>query len=465
MPDSRQPNLGRLIGAPIAAIGVFATVLMWELEHVGAVMIGIVIVGGGMLACFLIVRRVRKRIDDLSSYYNRLLTIADEQSRRAEAANRLKDDFLATLSHELRTPLNSVLGWARLLATGKLDAPQSVKAVQAIERAGLAQARLIENLLDISRIVAGKLDITPRHIRLQPLIEAVVRSLAPAAAAKRIVVDTDLDLSVPAIAADPDRMQQVVWNLLSNAIKFTIAGGRVRVGLESEWQQIRLTCSDSGIGFNPEVAAHLFERFRQGDSSPTRQYGGLGLGLGIVRSLVELHGGTITAESAGVGHGSVFTVRLPIRASDEVAATEEPTVKPVLSGISVLVVDDDPQALEFLRAALEEHGAEVMIASSAGEAHDRFERQPPDVLLSDVLMPGESGFDLIREIRRLDAEHGGRIPAAALTALARDDDRKRAIAAGYQMHVVKPIDPFELARVVERLAHGDYDSGQDRAAS
>ena len=350
-----QPQLGRLIGLPIAAIGVLAAVLTWELEHVGAVTLGFLIAGGGVLACLMVVRRVRARIDYLSDYYGTLLKTADEQSQRADAANRLKDDFLSTLSHELRTPLNSVLGWARLLAGGKLDDTQSTKAIQAIERAGLAQSRLIEDLLDISRIVTGRLEITTRHTRVPPLIDAAVRALAPAAEAKRITVETALDAEMGAISADPERLQQVVWNLLSNAIKFTPSGGRVRLGLTSDGRQIRLTVGDSGIGFNPEVAAHMFERFRQGDSSTTRQYGGLGLGLGIVRSIVELHGGTVTAESAGESHGSVFTVCLPILSpADILPATRSAPPAPALTGVSVLVVDDDPQQLEFIRAALEE---------------------------------------------------------------------------------------------------------------
>jgi len=440
-----------MIGLPIAAIGVLAAFLTWELEHVVVVAVGLLIAGIGALVGVIVVRRVRARIDALSLYYEGLLRTADEESQRAEAANRLKDDFLATLSHELRTPLNSVLGWARLLAGGKLDAPQTAKAVEAIERAGLAQSRLIEDLLDISRIVSGRLQLAPRQTRMAPLVDAAVRALAPAAGAKRIAVDMALDRAIGPIAADPDRLQQVVWNLLSNAIKFTPSGGKVRVALSSNGEEVLLTVSDSGIGFAPDVAAHMFERFRQGDSSSTRPYGGLGLGLGIVRSIVELHGGTVDAESAGVGRGSTFTVCLPVLAAQGIPAGER---APELAGVSVLVVDDDPQELEFIRAALEEYDASVTLASSVREAQDLFEQHPPDVLLSDVMMPGEDGLALIRRIRLLDAAHGGQTPAAALTALARDDDRQEALAAGYQMHVIKPIDPFALARVVDHLARG-----------
>jgi signal transduction histidine kinase/ActR/RegA family two-component response regulator len=467
MPDYRPPQLGRLIGLPIAAIGVLAAVLTWELEHVGSVLLAFLIAAGGISVCVIVGRRVRAEIDTLAEYYETLLRIADEQSRRAETANRLKDDFLATLSHELRTPLNSVLGWARLLGSGKLDAPQTEKAIQAIERAGLAQAHLVDDLLDMSRIVGGKLQVEMRPTRLQPLVDAAVQSLQRAADARQITIDTDLDARVGPILGDPDRLRQVAWNLLSNAIKFTPAGGRVRVGVTSDDQQLRLTVSDTGIGLNPDVAEHLFERFRQGDSSPGRRYGGLGLGLGIVRHLIEQHGGTVTAESAGADRGSVFTVRLPIGASVEMPAPALPAQPaPVLDGLSVLLVDDDPQALEFGRSALEQYGASVAVATSAREAHARFAGHPPDVLVSDLAMPGEDGIHLIRAIRALDEEHGGRTPAAALTGLARADDRRRALTAGYQMHVTKPIDPFELASAVQRLARGEDDhEARDRVAS
>ncbi len=409
-----QRQLVRLIAMPIIVIGVLAAVLTWELEHVAALLVGFLIAGGGVLICILVVRRVRVRIDALSAYYETLLLTADEQSRRAEAANRLKDDFLATLSHELRTPVNSVLGWARLLSSGRLDEAQRKKAVEAIERAGVAQSRLIEDLLDISRIVAGKMEIAPKQTAVAPLIDAAVHALAPATDAKRIVVETELDQRIAPIAADPDRLQQVVWNLLSNAIKFTPSGGHVHIGLTADDGDVRITVRDDGIGFNPDVAAHMFERFRQGDSSSTRPYGGLGLGLGIVRSIVELHGGTVKAESAGEGRGSVFSVCLPILSPADAAASERPARHtPALTGVSVLVVDDDPQQLEFVRAALEEYDASVTLASSAGEACDQFERQRPDVLLSDLLMPGADGIDLIRRIRGWMRRTAACTPAAA----------------------------------------------------
>ena len=449
----------------MATIGALAAILVWELEHVGSILLAVLVLASVVVAALVVMRRVRQRVDDLAAHYEALLRTADEQSRRAEAANRLKDEFLATLSHELRTPLNSVLGWARLLATGKLDADQTTKAVQAIERAGWAQSRLVEDLLDVSRIVAGKLQISPRPTLLQPVVDAAVQSLAPATDAKRLTVQTSLDPAVGPIAVDPDRLQQVVWNLVSNAIKFTPSGGHVRLQLSSDAHHVRLVVSDSGIGFSPEIAAHLFERFRQGDSGTTRQFGGLGLGLGIVRHIVELHGGTVTADSAGESRGSAFTVCLPIvQAASAAAAAEPRNPTPVLRGVTVLVVDDDPQALEFARSTLEQYGASVMIASSVSEARERFTRSAPDVIVSDLRMPDGDGIDLIREVRTVDQQHGRRTPAAALTALARVDDRNRALAAGYQMHVVKPIDPFDLASAVERLAHSGGGEN-NRAAS
>jgi len=463
MPGYAPPQLVRLIVTPFVTIGVLAAVLVWDIEHVGSILLAVLIAVIGVAIGAFVSHQLRRDIDKVADYYAALLRTADDQSRQAEAANRLKDEFLATLSHELRTPLNSVLGWSRLLASGKLDATQTVHAVQAIERAGWAQSRVIEDLLDTSRIVSGKLQVTMRPTSVQPLVEAAVESLRAAADAKRIHLATAFDPTPRQIAADPDRLQQVVWNLVSNAIKFTERGGQVDVRLTSSAGELRLTVSDNGAGFAPHVASHLFERFRQGDSSTTRQYGGLGLGLGIVRAVVELHGGTVTAMSAGEGKGSTFEVRLPIRAWD--AAVAEPprldAPAPSLRGVTVLVVDDDEQARDFVRATLEQYGAVVVTAASAGEAKARFKREPPDVVVSDLLMPGEDGLQLIREIRQLDRAAGRLTPAAAISGLARADDRRRALSAGYQMHAAKPVDPSELVSIVERLvqpqsAYGEH---------
>lgn len=462
MNDDAPSQLGRLVGLPLATIGVVSALLVWEVEHVGSLLLAGILAAGGLLVAVIVVRRVRRKIETLGDHYEALLESADESSRRAEAASRLKDEFLATLSHELRTPLNSVLGWARLLASGRLDAPQTRQAVQAIERAGWAQSRVIEDLLDMSQIVGGKLEIHARPVLLQPLVEAAVRSLQAAADAKRISVAMQLDPLLGAIAADADRLQQVVWNLVSNAIKFTPADGRIAVRLAAEGDQISLSVTDNGIGFKPEIAAYLFERFRQGDSSTTRQFGGLGLGLGIVRHLVELHGGTVTARSDGPDHGSTFEVRLPLRtASTFTTDVAPPTDPPFLRGVSVLVVDDDDAALEYARSTLEQYGANVVTATSAGEARETYLRAQPDVIVSDLRMPGEDGIELIRTIRALEETRGTHTPAAALTALVRSDDRRRALTAGYEMHVAKPIDPREFAAAIERLAR---DTDQRRSS-
>lgn len=450
-----RPQLGKLVAVPLATIGVLAAVLVWEIEHVGSILLAALIAAVGISFAVVVARRVSVQIDEIAEHYETLLRTADAESRNADDANRVKDEFLATLSHELRTPLNSVLGWARLLASGKLDQDQSAKAVQAIERAGWAQSRLIEDLLDLSRIVSGQLHITPHPTFIQPLIETVVQSLHPAASAKNITVITRLAALNGPLSADPDRLQQVVWNLLSNAIKFTPVGGEVVMAVAPRDQELRITVTDTGIGFTADTASHLFERFRQGDSSTTRQFGGLGLGLGIVRHLVEAHGGTVSARSEGLNLGATFEVCLPWRAAETGALASPQTVQeaPLLRGVSVLIVDDDPASLDFTRSSLELYGATVTTASSAAEARERFRQSPPDVFLSDLRMPGEDGLELIRTLREFDAARGRTTPAAALTAMARSEDRRQALKAGFQIHVAKPIDAFELAVAVEQLYH------------
>src|SRR5438067_637044 len=351
MPGYTPPQLVRLIVTPFVTIGVLAAVLVWDIEHVGSILLAVLIAVTGVAIGAFVSHQLRRDIETVADYYAALLRTADEQSRQTEAANRLKDEFLATLSHELRTPLNSVLGWARLLASGKLDALQTMHAVQAIERAGWAQSRVIEDLLDTSRIVSGRLELTMQPTSVKSLVEAAV----------------------------------------------------------------------------------------------------------------ELHGGTVTAMSAGEDKGSTFEVRLPIRAWDT-AVAEPPrldTLAPSLRGVTVLVVDDDADARDFVRATLEQYGAVVVTAASAGEAKAQFRREPPDVMVSDLMMPGEDGLQLIRDIRQLDRAAGRLTPAAAITTLARADDRRRALTAGYQMHTAKPVDPSELVSIVERLvqpqsAYGEH---------
>ncbi|MGE0448176.1 MAG: hybrid sensor histidine kinase/response regulator [Vicinamibacterales bacterium] len=451
--DSR---LARSVVIPFATIGVLAALLVWEIEHVGSIVFALALAAAALAASIVVLRRFRTQLDELAGHYESLLRIAADESRRAEEAVRIKDEFLGMLSHELRTPLNSVLGWSRLLASGKLDQGQSERAVQAIERAGWAQLRLIEDLLDLSRILAGRLQISTKATRIQPIVHFVMQSLEPASLAKRIRIDAAIDPSIGALTIDPDRVQQIVWHLLSNAIKFTPAGGRVSVTLDRDGDQVRLAVADSGIGFDPDVSPVLFERFRQADSSSTRPYRGLGLGLGIVRHLVELHGGTVSARSGGPDQGATFEVHLPMRAAIEPEPTREHEIEsgPALEGVSVLVVDDDAGALDYARSSLERFGAVVFTARNAREALQRVQYNSPDVLLSDLRMPDEDGLQLIRDVRRIDRERGRITPAAALTALARTADRQLALGAGFQMHVTKPIEPKELAAAVEQLVGG-----------
>jgi len=384
--------------------------------------------------------------------------------REAEETSRLKDEFLATVSHELRTPLTPILAWVSQLRRRQLDPARTARALEAIERSARVQARLIDDLLEVSRIIGGKLRLDLRPMRLASVTEAASEAMRPAAAAKNIRVVTSLDPRIELIWGDPERLQQVMWNLLSNAIKFTPEGGRVDVGLERGVDShLELTVRDTGRGIAPEFLPHLFERFRQADASSTRALGGLGLGLAIVRHLVELHGGTVEAESAGEGKGTTVRVRMPFRVATHDAsgperahdvARETPAGGELapLGGLRVLVVDDEPDTCDVLEAVLREAGAEVRACRSAAEALAELETWWPDVLLSDIGMPGENGYALIRRIRAQETRHGRAIAAVALTAYARLEDRRKALSAGFQMHVPKPIDGDQLIAVVARVA-------------
>ncbi|HEY3065333.1 MAG TPA: PAS domain-containing protein [Methylomirabilota bacterium] len=377
--------------------------------------------------------------------------------RHAQEANRAKDEFLATLSHELRTPLHAMLGWTGILRRATMDSAEHNRAIEVIERNTRLQAQLIEDLLDVSRIVTGKLRLDVRPLDLPPVIEAALDSVRVAAAAKAIRIETALDTDVGPVSGDADRLQQVVWNLLSNAIKFTPRDGRVSVSLEGIGDHARISVSDTGVGISPAFLPHLFERFRQADSTATRTHGGLGIGLALVRHLVELHGGRVRAESAGEGQGATFTVELPLLPTTTTPAalrselTPAAEGLPALDGVRVLVVDDEADARELVTAVLERCGAIVEPAASAAEAEAALERSTPDVVVSDVGLPGEDGYALVRKLRSLDGERAG-IPAVALTAYAHPADRTRALLAGFQMHLAKPIEPEELAAVVANLA-------------
>jgi PAS domain S-box-containing protein len=370
----------------------------------------------------------------------------------AERATRAKDELLATLSHELRTPLNAILGWASMLQKGTLDAAATERGLAVIERNARAEAQLVEDLLDVSRIAAGKMRIDVRRVTPTDVVDAAVDSVRFAAEAKQIRLAADLDRQAGEVMADAGRLQQVVWNMLTNAIKFTPKGGRVRVSLRRADAQVEIAVRDTGQGIAPDFLPYVFERFRQADSSTTRRHTGLGLGLALVKQLVEMHGGTVRAESEGVGHGATFTVTLPVAPPCWHGAEALAAARASLRGVRVLVVDDEEDTRELVQRLLAECQAEVVAVESAPAALDAVERFHPDVLLSDIGMPQQDGYQLVRTLRERDAEHGGRTPAAALTAFARPEDRDRALRAGYQMHVAKPVEANELIAVVADLA-------------
>jgi PAS domain S-box-containing protein len=388
--------------------------------------------------------------------------LARERAARAEAeaANRAKDEFLATVSHELRTPLSAILGWAHMLRYSKLDEATVHRAYETIERNARSQTQIVEDILDVSRIVTGKLRLDVMPIELAPVLESAAEAVRPAADAKGIQVEASFDRSAGPVSADPNRIQQVIWNLLSNAVKFTPSGGRIAVTLTRSGSEAVITVSDNGQGISPDFLPYVFERFRQADSTTTRKHSGLGLGLAIVRYLVEMHGGSINAASQGEGLGSTFTVRIPL--SMTVADTklerrrgsgQLPQPVPSLSGLRLLVVEDEPDTREVLRAMLCRYGAEVITCTSAEEALRKLQETQPHVLLSDIEMPVEDGYELIRKVRALEPERGGAVPAIALTAYGRVDDRLKSLSSGYQLHISKPVGPDELAALVASLAN------------
>jgi PAS domain S-box-containing protein len=387
-----------------------------------------------------------------------------ERSARADAeqANRLKDEFLATVSHELRTPLNAMMGWARMLRSGRLDKESSQHALEVIERNAWAQKQLIEDILDVSRVITGKLNLNLTPVDLASVVEAALDAVRPALEAKAIRIRKEIDPRVRIVSGDPDRLQQVVWNLLSNATKFTPAEGQVELRLYQNARAIQIQVSDTGPGIEPGFLPFVFERFRQADGSTTRKHGGLGLGLAIVRHLVELHGGSIKAENRGDGHGAIFTVSLPLpsgelRIQDVPGALQKPSEiseeLPDLKGIHVLVVDDETDALDLITMDLTACGAKVTAFVSASEAFGALESSEFDLLISDIGMPRQDGYELIRKVRAREAasQTKKKIPAVALTAYARVQDRMRALIAGYDTHVAKPIETNELVTVAASL--------------
>jgi PAS domain S-box-containing protein len=392
-----------------------------------------------------------------------LLHEAKAAYEQAVESSRLKDEFLATLSHELRTPLNAIVGWSRLLMDGELSTADTARAVETINRNAAAQNQLIADMLDVSRIVSGKLRLDLRQVDPAAVVQSAVDTVLPAAQGKDINLQMVLDPAAGPITGDPDRLQQVVWNLLSNAIKFTPRGGHVLVRLEKNSSHVAITVEDNGPGVDTEFLPYVFDRFRQADSSSTRRQGGLGLGLAIVRHLIELHGGTAHVENRTSESGAVFAVRLPRRAvSTGSSATERHPAdagsvsQPIsLAGVTVLAVDDKLDSLDLVSAVLARRGAHVFTSLTAAEALELLKRERPDVVLADIEMPGQDGLTFIRKVRALPAGDGGRVPAAALTAYASSNDRTQALLAGFNMHVPKPVQPDELAAVVARLAGRD----------
>ena len=388
----------------------------------------------------------------------------DERLRQAlaaaEDANRLKDEFLAVLSHELRTPLNAILGWARILRAGTLPPEDMPRALETIERNANVQAQLIEDLLDVSRIVSGKLRLEMRPVNLVEIVEEALDTVRPTADARGVSLTTSFSHVGP-VSGDPQRLQQVVWNLLSNSIKFTPRGGNVHVRVEQDGGMVRVRVTDTGQGIDPEFLPQVFDRFRQASNTPGKaRRTGLGLGLTIVRHMVEAHAGTVHAASDGAGKGATFTVELPVMVGRTLLSTEsahtfaghalETTM--TLDGVRLLVVDDEADARELLQVALAQYGATVRAVATAEEAFVAIEQDCPDVLVSDIEMPDGSGYDLVRRIRHSERPEVRRVPAVALTAYARSEDRVKALLAGFQTHVPKPVEPAELVTVIASLA-------------
>ena len=416
-----------------------------------------------------VTERVAREAELQAQIEARTRVLASEKLARSEAerANRLKDEFLATISHEIRNPLNAIMGWAHMLRVGKLNEANTERAVETIYRNAKSQSQLVADLLDVSRIISGKLRLDVRTVDLIYIVNAAIDSIRPAADAKNIRLQTMLDPAAGPISGDADRLQQVVWNLLTNAVKFTPKNGQIQVKVQRVDSHVEIVVSDSGVGISKEFLPYVFDRFRQADASTTRIHGGLGLGLSIVRQLVDLHGGSVSVESEGEGKGTTFTITLPFVGviSNQ---KEEPVIPvhgneiisfeglPSLQGLKVLVVDDEVDTRELISEVLKECGSEVVLSRSAAEALEALEQHKPDILISDLGMPDEDGYSLISKIRSLPPERGGQIPAAALTAYARAEDRMRVLRSGFQFHLPKPVDSAELVTVVASLAGRAY---------
>jgi signal transduction histidine kinase/ActR/RegA family two-component response regulator len=409
-----------------------------------------------LVVCAIIVwlcekMRLAQQEAEQAAEVRRALLVAEQQARAAaEAASRLKDEFVASVSHELRTPLQAILGWSEVLRLAHFDAAKCSSAVETIQRNARLQSQLIEDLLDMSRIVAGKMQLDVRAVRLEEVISAAIETVLPAAKAKSIHIEQAIDPAV--VIGDFDRLQQVLWNLLSNAIKFTPKEGHISVAVRVSSGQANIAVSDSGAGIEPQFLPYVFERFRQADTAASRRYGGLGLGLSIVKNLVELHGGTVSARSEGVNRGATFLISLPV-ADAAVFTGTIPAGKDVearsLDGLRILFVDDDSDTCRLVKDVLEQCNAEVFTAISASEALAQFDEWKPDLLISDLGMPEQDGFALIQMLR----ERGiSELPAVAFTAYTADEDRRRSLVAGYQLHLAKPIEPAAFTSAIAEVA-------------
>jgi len=419
-----------------------------------------------------------RKIEELTAEIRRRMTLEEERARllkseqearvQAEEASRLKDDFLATLSHELRTPLNAILGWASILGDGAVGPDKQALGLRTIERAARAQSQLVEDLLDFSRIIGGQVRFDVQSVNIAEVVGAAVDAVRPTAEAKEIRLDSVLDPRAGPVSGDPNRLQQVVWNLLTNAIKFTGRGGRVQIRVERINSHVEIVVADNGEGIPADFLPHVFDRFRQADSSRSRVHGGVGLGLSIARHLVEAHAGVIHASSDGPGQGSTFTVILPLLVYERPPAVAADRTHPfadmadstemlgtdALDGVDILVLEDHDDSRVILATLLEQRGADVRLAVSAADARKRMDERVPDLILADIELPGEDGYTFLRKLRTQSAESGGVVPAIAITAFSRRVDRVRALEAGFQMHMPKPLDPAELVAVIRAILRG-----------
>jgi signal transduction histidine kinase/CheY-like chemotaxis protein len=449
--------IGKRITGPVAALSAAAKAFGQQTDR------SLALPGGGPAE----VRAVARAFSEASALLqargaerDEALARAQAAREEAEAANRAKDEFLAVLSHELRTPLNAVYGWARMLRMRTLGSAAAEHALDVIERNAAAQVRLVEELLDISRVVTGHMRLQRQAVDLRAVVESALDSVRPAADAKSIRMETSIDGGAAHLTGDPDRLRQVVWNLLSNAIKFTPAGGRVRVECRRTGREVELIVRDTGRGIAPAILPYVFDRFRQGDSTSTREYGGLGLGLALVRHLVELHGGTVTATSPGEGHGATFVVRLPAGAGVTAGrAHGDGTAAPPLEGIRILALDDADDGRKLLTAILRTAGGTVKACASAAEGIAAVAAFRPHVIIADLDMPEDDGYVFVRTLRSLPADEGGIIPAVALTSSGHAEAADRALRAGFQAHVPKPVEPNQLVAVVSTLADNRRSAG------